>query len=487
MTNNNSSEKSSFENAMAEMEFRMPERRRLEVGEVIEGTIVSIGETDIFVDVGGKSEAAIEKQELEEEGQLNLKVGDKVSAYIVSLDPEVKLSRALARRHMNLQALEDAVDLGIPVEGKVVDSNKGGFEVEFAGAKGFCPISQIDRGFCEDPTIHIGQKYEFRVLEFKEGGRKIVVSRRALLDEEAALQAEEIKAQLFEGAEFDGKVASLQEYGAFVDIGGGIQGMVHISEITHSRIEHPNEVLKEGQSIRVKVMKVQKDPKNPKRERIALSMKALLGDPWDVAVDHLDEGAAVEGKVIRLQPFGAFVELSPGVDGLIHISELSDRRIKHPKDVVQLGERVRARVLKVDRQARRISLSLKDHQPDLVGDAGNSDVSVGTLVECVVDRIKPFGLFVKIKGTSLRGLIPNEETGAGQNANLRRNFPEGKELKAMVIEKDPSGKIKLSLTASADAEVSQDFAEYKAQSEKKNKDKSSKGSFGDLLQKALKK
>lgn len=493
---------------LANHEFRMPTRRRLEVGEVIEGLIVSIGENDIFIDVGGKSEATIDRKEMEEEGELTLKVGDKLSAFVTQVEPEVQLSRALARKHLNLGALEDAKDLGIPVQGKVTGLNKGGLEVDFNGARGFCPISQIELGFCEDASRFVGESLEFRVMEVRENGRNIVVSRRSLLEEEQAERAEEIKAQLFEGAEFEGEVTTLQPFGAFVDLGGGMQGMVHVSQISHARIDHPQDVLSAGQKVRVRVMKIEQDPKRPERQRIGLSMKVLLGDPWESTAATLSEGAQVEGKVVRIQPFGAFVSLPGGVDGLIHISELADRHVGHPSEVVTVGDTVQVTVLRVEQDTRRIALSLKGR--DGYGDGGGDDqdgaasggegeVAIGALCECVVDRIKPFGLFVKIKGggRSARGLIPTEETGAGRNANLRRAFPEGSELKAMITEIDrETGKIKLSIKACADAELQGDYAAYQdgagtADSGKAKASKSSgakgMGTLGDLLQKALKK
>ncbi|MCK5796884.1 MAG: S1 RNA-binding domain-containing protein [Deltaproteobacteria bacterium] len=478
-------------NAQQMSDFRMPERRRLEVGEVVEGTVVSIGENYVFIDVGGKSEASVDRKEIEEEGELTLVVGDKFAAYVVAVEPEVELSRAMARGHLNKAALEDAHDMGIPVEGKVTGVNKGGLEVEFNGARAFCPISQIELGFCEDPSRYLEETLEFRVIEFKEGGRNIVVSRRALLEEEQKERAEEIKDQLFEGAEFDGRVATLQPYGAFVDI-GGIQGMVHISQISHARIEHPNEVLSEGQTVRVQIVKVEPDPKHPERQRIALSMKALLGDPWDEQVSLLREGENVEGKVVRIQPFGAFVELSPGIDGLVHISEMADRRINTPSDVVKVGDTVRATILRVDREAKRISLSLRQASDEAEG-GERVEVRVGELVAVLVDQIKPFGLFVTIKnaGRNARGLIPTEETGAGRNANLRRVFPEGKELKAMITEIDgETGKIRLSIKAGAEMAETEDYSSYKnggagKGGAGKSASSASMGTLGDLLKKVL--
>jgi small subunit ribosomal protein S1 len=471
---------------MSDIDFRMPNRQRLEVGQVIKGTVVSVGSSCVFLDIGTKSEASLDLQEVtDEEGKVDLKVGEELEAYIVSLEPEVILSRALARRYLNTQALEDARDLGIPVEGKVVGINKGGLDVDLNGARAFCPISQVDLGFCEDASVYLEKTLQFRITQFAEEGRNIVVSRRALLEEERREAATATEAQLFEGAEFEGEVVSIKPFGAFVDI-GGVQGMVHISEIGHGHVENPEEVLSVGQKVRVKVSRVEKDPKHPDRLRVSLSMKALLGDPWTEVMNRMSEGTPVEGKVVRLQPFGAFVEIAPGVDGLIHVSELSDQRIKHPGDVVKVGDRVQATIIKVDHANHRISLSMRGRE------SASEDLSVGTMVEVVVSKIKPFGLLVNIKGggRNARGLIPVEETGTGRNANLRRSFPEGAELKAVITSLEPAtGKIRLSLQAVADQEERQDLNKFlgdgSAKAQPDNQAPRSLGTFGDLFKKSL--
>jgi len=473
---------------MGDLDFRMPDRRRLEPGELVEGTVVLVGDKHVFLDVGAKAEATIDLAEvMDEEGEISVKTGDKLEAYIVSVVPELVLSRALARSKLNVRRIEDAKDMGVPVEGQVTGTNKGGLEVDLGGVRAFCPISQIDLHYCEDASVFVGQTLQFRVTEFAEEGKNIVLSRRALLEEEQESAAEETRAQLQEGAEFSGAVVTLQPYGAFVDI-GGMQGLVHISEICHGHIDHPNEVLKEGETVRVRVLKVEADPKKPERLRVGLSIKALQGDPWQEYASKLNEGDEVEGKVVRLQPFGAFVTLAPGVDGLAHISELADQRISHPSEVVEAGQKVTARVLKVDLGSKRISLSLRASSG---GGSGGGDMSVGAVVECVVNRIKPFGLLVNIKGggRSSRGLIPAEETGAGRQANLRKAFPEGSELKAMIVSREPdTGKIRLSITQAKEQEEQGDFAKFsgKGSDSAPGKAPESLGTFADLLKGALK-
>jgi small subunit ribosomal protein S1 len=476
-------------NSLDGMIYSAPTSSRLEVGQVVQGTVEMISSGYVFLNVGAKSEAMLDVKEVTtDDGELTVSVGDTMEAYVVAVEPELVLSHAMAREHLNLQGLQDARDLGIPVEGTVTGLNKGGLEVDLGGARAFCPISQIEAGYCEDASGYVGQTLQFRVTEFAEEGRNIVVSRRALLEEEQQEAASEIQAQLQEGAEFEGQVVSLQPYGAFVDIGGGIQGMVHISEISHARVEHPSEVLQEKQTVRVKVLRIEPDPKHPDRQRIGLSIRALQGDPWDESTARLEEGGTVEGQVVRLQNFGAFVQIAPGVDGLIHVSELSDRRIRHPEDVVSVGQKVQATVLKLDHAAKRISLSLRAG-----GGQAREELVVGAVVEVVVSGIKPFGLFVNIKGygRDARGLVPAEDTGAGRNANLRRAFPEGSEHRAMITAVEPdTGKLRLSFTAVSEQEERKDFDRFKGGGAGESSGASAPqglGTLGDMLQQALNK
>ena len=484
------SEKDLREEPMSMADFHMPRRRRLEVGEIVDGKVVMIGESHVFLDVGGKSEATLDVKEVtDEDGQVTLAVGDKIEAYIVATEPEVTLSYAMARGHLNLERLQDAHEMGIPVEGKVTAVNKGGLEIDLGGTRGFCPLSQIQIGYCEDPATYIDQTLEFRITELRDEGRNVVLSRRALLEEAREEEADATRAQLQEGAELEATVASLQPYGAFVELGGGIQGLVHISEISHSRIEHPDELLRVGQQVRVKVLRVEPDPKNPTREKISLSIRALLGDPWLAASVNLTEGATVQGTVVRLQPYGAFVQIAPGVDGLVHVSELSERHVRHPSEVVSQGQQVTVRVLKVDPKSKRVSLSMLDQDA-----TGQGELSVGSVVDAVVNRIKPFGLLVQIKGAgrSARGLIPAEETGTGKGANLRKAFPEGTELKAMIISVEPdTGRMRLSISAVADQQERADYSEYvddggrSKPAAEKPQPAQGFGTLGDLLKRSL--
>ena len=347
-------------------EYDQPGPRKLNPGDMVEGTIVSIGAESVFVALGGKSEGVLELDQVTDaDGNVTVSVGDTLEARVVdsgSKTGTILLRRTVGKGPQATEELLQAHEHGIPVEGLVTATNKGGFEVTIAGVRAFCPVSQIDTRFVENPEEHVGARYQFRITKLEAGRGKgrvdIVVSRRALLEEEAAAAAEETRAKLHEGAVLSGVVTSIKPYGAFVDI-GGLEGMIHISELGHARVGDPSEVVAPGQRVEVKVLRIEAPSGDKKREKIALSLKALESDPWDDATRRLAEGTSLRGVVVRTQPFGAFVEIAPGVEGLIHISELgAGRRINHPREVVREGQEVEVRVLSIEPQKRRISLSM---------------------------------------------------------------------------------------------------------------------------------
>ncbi len=332
--------------------------RRPQPGDVVKGVITSIGKDAVFVELGGKSEGVLDREQVAApDGTLRVKVGDTVEARVAgerggALLLRMKMGKGPEARAELVQALE----LGIPVEGKVTQPVKGGLEVDVAGVRGFVPASQIDARFVEDLTPFVGQRLEFRVTQYERGN--LVLSRRALLEEENAKRAAETRGKLAVGVVIRGKVTGFKPFGAFVDI-GGIEGMLHVSELGFARVEKPEEVLALGQELDVQVIKIEEATEPGKRPRIGLSLKAMLDDPWGAQTRHLSPGSRVRGTVTRLQPFGAFVELSPGLEGLVHISELgAGRRVNHPKEVVKVGQEVEVEILAIDPEKRRLSLSL---------------------------------------------------------------------------------------------------------------------------------
>jgi small subunit ribosomal protein S1 len=332
--------------------------RRIEKGRTIEGTIVAIGEESALVDVGGKSEAEIDISELkDDEGDIEVAVGDRIQATVVSTAGGLKLSRKLALGAVSARQLEDAFRAGLPVEGKVEREVKGGYEVRIARQRAFCPVSQIDIVRGTEAAQHIGRVYPFLITEYKEGGRNLIVSRRMLLEREQQAHAAEARKSIVEGAVITGRVVSVREFGAFVDLGGGIQGLLHVSEMAWARIADPSQVAKPGDEITVKVLRVDAD-----QQKISLGLKQLLGDPWSHVRETYKPGQLRTGRVTRVPDFGIFVELEPGVEALIPASETGIGRDGDLKKAFPVGKDIQFVVMEVDADARRIRLSVSEVQ-----------------------------------------------------------------------------------------------------------------------------
>jgi small subunit ribosomal protein S1 len=398
----------------------------LQVGDKIRGRIISIGREMIFVETGTKVDGVVEKAELlDPDGNLTAKEGDWVELYVVFSGPgEVRLSRALAGQG-SIDLLMDAVRNGVPVEGKVKEPCKGGFHVEIMQRRAFCPASQIDLRFSDRPEDHVGKTYMFLVSRVEEGGKNIVVSRRELLKREMEKAKAEFMAKLQVGTELEGSVRTLMPYGAFVELSPGVEGMVHLSEMSWSRTEKPEEVLSAGERVRVKVTGLQKD-KETGSPRIALSIKQLSEDPWETVAEKFKEGDRVSGTVTRCAKFGAFVEISSGIEGLVHVSEMSyKKRILKPEEVVNPGDKVQVVVREVDPLKRRISLSLKEVEGDPWAEVANR-YPVGQTIQGMVEKRERFGLFVRIE-EGVTGLFPasrlKEATDAASIERLKPGDP----------------------------------------------------------------
>jgi small subunit ribosomal protein S1 len=456
--------------------------RRFTAGETVSGKVVKISKDTIFIDLGSKSEGIAGKEEfLDKEGNLTIKEGDWVEMRVSSTREGVHLSKGIKVQGAEaLDILRDAQRDQIPVEGRVAAVNKGGFEIDISGLRAFCPISQIDSKYCEKPDEHIGAKYQFRIMEIQERGRNIVVSRRVLLEEEQEKKGKETLAMLKPDMECEGKVTKLTEFGAFVDL-GGIEGMVHVSGISHARINRPSDVLSLGQTVKVKVLKMEQDKKG--RLRIALSMKVLEPDQWEKGF-AFQEGEVIRGKVSRLTDFGAFVEVAPGVDGLVHISEISYERVSHPNALLHEGEMVDVLVTGIDPESRRVALSIKEamikKQMDGMEEGPErARLEVGQILKGMVEDSKPYGLFVRLPqlGMKVRGLLPMEELKVSEKGEMKKRFPRGKEIQVEIIAIDDKGKIRLSQKAMEERQDRQDFEKF-IEKEKKNGDL---GTFGDLF------
>jgi small subunit ribosomal protein S1 len=480
----------------------VPTRKQLpRVGEKVTAKIFQLGAEVVFATIG-KHEAMIDLDELKDaEGILRYGVGDEIEAFVMETGAKgIQLSRKLSKGAASLSMLVDAKHSGLPVDGLVLSVNKGGLEIAVGDVRAFCPSSQVDVRPVKLEDL-VGQRLTFRVTEVKE--KNVVLSRRSLVEEENKVKAVELKKTLTVGKVLKGRVVGVQAFGAFVDL-GGLEGLIPVSELSHVRIGHPSEVVDVGNEVEVEVLRIEDaEPQSPdkskRKDRVTLSMRALLEDPFKAMLEIAKEGALLKGKVVRLQPFGAFVQLAPGVDGLIHISAMSDRRIAHPKDVLAVGQEIEVKVEKIDENEKRIGLRLvKDGV--VVGEgvsssasenvpseqpAGATEVKVvrapkpkrGTVVTGKVTRIETYGIFIEWDGFS--GLIPASETGTERGTDLRRMFPMGKEIKAEVVE-ITGDKLKLSIVQAERSEERADLNAWKADQAKKV---TSSGGFNSLADK----
>jgi small subunit ribosomal protein S1 len=375
--------------------------RRLKAGEIVRGRVISVGATTAFVAVGGKAEAAIDVAEFRDQqtGAVTLKEGDEIEATVVDdggRSGSIVLKRVAGRGGHLPGELEQAFANHIPVEGLVTGEVKGGYSVQIGGVRAFCPGSQIDRRRVEGRT-YVGERLRFRITKLEAGGRNVVVSRRQLLEEEAAARAAETWETLREGAVVTGTVTSIRDFGAFVDL-GGVDGLVHVSEIGHARVANAADVLQIGQQVEVQIVKLETDARGVRR--VGLSMRALAPDPWASVRERFPVGTHARGRVRRLEQFGAFVELAPGLDGLVHVSRMVlDRRISHPRQVVSLDDEVDVTVVELDPAARRIGLSMVE-QARAAQDAAELE---------------------ERRDTEAHLAKPDDQTGLGTLADLLRN------------------------------------------------------------------
>ena len=408
-------------------------RQSLRVGQMVKGRILQVGDETLFVDVGGKGEAVMDRAELvDADGNLTVKVGDEIEATVVRAGDEVRLSYRLLQGIQAREGLAVAADTGLPVEGKVAAVIKGGYEVTVAGLRAFCPFSQMDLRRSDAPEAYVGRVLHFRISRYGEQGRNIVLTRRAILEEQAAAAAEETKKKILPGAVLPGTVASLTDFGAFIDL-GGIQGLVPASEVSHSRVGRPADRLHLGESVTVKVLKV-----DEAKGRISLSLKALESDPWMEVAGRLRDRQIVRGRVARVTDFGVFVELFPGVDGLLHLTEIPRNRHGEMKKASETGEELIVLVTSIDLDKRRISLALAP-EGATPGTQIESTIAVGGVVTGTVERIEPFGVFLRV-GPGQVGLIPNVEMGGAKNTDYRKEFPPGAEIKVAVLSIEDGGK-----------------------------------------------
>jgi len=332
----------------------------IRVGDKITGEVIAIGKDSVYVHIGGKEDGVVEKAELmNEDGELACRVGDYLDLYVVAAgEGEVRLSKAIAATG-SADLLYEARQNRIPVQGKVTETCKGGFRVQVMGKTAFCPVSQMDIHYVEKPEEFVGAILEFLIERVESGGRNLIVNRRRHLERLQAGEREKFLSRVVPGDIMPARAVRIMPYGVFFELQPGVEGMTHISELSWSRVADPSEVVTVGESLPVKILSIEKGGGKSNDLKISLSVKQAAGDPWAAIAGKYKAGDRAEGRVTRCAPFGAFVELEPGIEGLVHISEASENRVRHVSEVLKDGQLIKAKVLSVDEQQRRISLSIK--------------------------------------------------------------------------------------------------------------------------------
>ncbi len=412
--------------------------KAFEEGEILQGTVINVDHDTVMVDIGYKSEGIIPIREFKDaEGNVTVQPGDTVEVLLEKWSPEygtMRISYAKAKRGKVWDLIMEAFEAGEPIEVAAFGKVKGGLTVrigEGAGSvKAFLPYSQIDVRPHPDMDSLIGESFMCKILDCNRKRENIVVSRRALLEKEMEEKKKETLSTLEEGQVRRGVVKNITDYGVFVDL-GGIDGLLHVTDISWGRVGHPSKVYKVGDEIEVKVLSF-----DPEKEKVALSVKALKEDPWLNVEEKYPDGSKIRGKVVSLTEYGAFVELEEGVEGLIHVSEMSwTKRIRHPKQILTVGDEVEAVVLKVDPDAKRISLGLKQIEPnpwDLVAEK----YPPGTVIEGKVKNITEFGLFIGIE-EGIDGLVHISDLSWSKRVKHPSElYKKGDSIQAVVLNVD---------------------------------------------------
>jgi small subunit ribosomal protein S1 len=456
--------------------------RRFNRGQTVDGTIVAIGPKAAFVDIGGKGEAEIDIAELKDaDGDVEVSVGDRIQAMVVSTGGGIVLSRRGVRNAATQRELEDAFRAGLAVEGKVEKAVKGGYEVRIARERAFCPLSQIDTARTIDPSVHEGQTYAFRIIEYKDGGKDVVLSRRKHLEEQQRAAAADVRKSIVPGAVLTGRVTTVPDFGAFVDLGGGIQGLLHVSEMGWSRVTNPNEVVAPGDQITVKVLRV-----DEAAQKISLGLKQLLDDPWAAVPATYEVGQVRTGRITRIADFGAFVELEPGIEGLAHASTFPPTgRAGGWATSLAAGQTGAFEILSIDPAQKRIGVALVDEASSRAAGATASPGALvpGAIVVGKVERHEKFGIFVFL-APGRTGLLPFAETGVDRDADMLKAFPIGSDVEVAVLEVDAAGRrIRLSTIAVAAQREQAELREYEARPDAAPA--VSMGSIADKLRGAL--
>jgi len=449
--------------------------RNIEVGNKISGRIISIGKDSVFLDTGTQLDGIAHRADLlDSKGEFPYAIGDIIELYVVSVkEDEILLSKAISGSGDNTLLIE-AYHNAIPVNGKVTEQCKGGFHVDIQHTRAFCPVSQMDISYIENPESFIGQTFDFLILQFEERGRNIVVSRRELLKQHMEHEKELFLEKLSVGAVCTGRVARIMPYGAFIELIPGLTGLVPISEISWSHIEKTEDALSPDDTIQVVVTAIQPRPEGD--PKIALSIKQVLDNPWSLVSDQFHVGDRVKGKITRLAPFGAFVELAPGIDGLVHLSEISyTQRVNRPEDFLQPGDPVFVLIKEIDLLKKRISLSIKDAEGDPWMDVPEK-YKTGQALEGMIQKREKWGVIVTLE-PGVVGILPLARIRASAQSAALESLKPGRALTVVIDEIKPEER---RITLRLDAPEDDNWQQYSPQ-----KLPRSVGTLGDKLQQAL--
>jgi small subunit ribosomal protein S1 len=382
-------------------EHEQTHRTEISENEVVKGYVVKITEQNVIIDVGYKSEGIVSIAEFKDGDQVTIKPGDEVDVYVKQLENSegyVELSRADAVRMQTWDQIELAYKQGTNIIGRVTDRIKGGLRVDIGGIQAFLPGSQVDIRPVRNLDSFRNKEIEIRVLKVNKKRGNIVLSRKTVLEEMVSGKKNETLKHLEEGIIVEGQVKNITEYGAFIDL-GGLDGLLHITDMSWGRIQNPSELFKVGENIQVKVLKFDRD-----KERVSLGYKQLIPDPWATTVERFPVGMRVKGRAVSLADYGAFIELEPGIEGLVHVSEMSwSKRVKHPSKLLSVGQEVEAVVLEVDSGSRRISLGIKQIEPN-PWETLAQRYGIGTRIKGRVRNLTDFGAFIEIED-GIDGLV----------------------------------------------------------------------------------
>ncbi|HEX4793824.1 MAG TPA: S1 RNA-binding domain-containing protein [Humisphaera sp.] len=407
-------------------------------GNVKRGKVISIGSDEVFVDIGGKTQAMAPLSQFTE-----VKIGEEFDFVIDRYDEREGVLLLNRKGVLSTNVSWDNLDVGAIVEGMVTGMNKGGLELEIKGIRAFMPAGQVDLYFNRDISVFIGQKMIAEVTQVDKQAHNLIVSRRRILEREKEEHRQKTMAELGEGQIRRGIVRSVTDFGAFVDL-GGVDGLIHISEMSHRRGRHPNEFVKIGDLVESKVLKIDKET-----GKISLSLKQASADPWTGAETRYATGTELTGRVTKIEPFGAFIEVEESIEGLLPISEMSWQRIRHPSDIVKVGDTIKLVVINIDPAARKLSFSLKQAGPNPWATA-KEKYPVDAIVSGNVTRLVDFGAFVELE-PGLEGLVHISELAAHRVKTVGDVVKSGQEVKARVLEIDPTARrISLSIRRAAE-------------------------------------